>query len=237
MLVGLVFGLALAASTDALPRADQRLVERRYARLSGDGPAWGVERRATGPVKAWVFPDGTVEHAEFLRGKYVVEVRRYGPVGEALTTTRLTDGIATEVVVGTAAPIDVGAWEDRVIDGVHARWPAPDPARHLDAFVQRTVADPRSDTVRDALAAWCGCLLEDRDTAWLDGVPGVVYRVRLPHPSAPWTGEVWVVGDGTRALALASLVPADADGLPVGGISALAPGRAVAATVAFEEAP
>lgn len=237
MLAGLAIGLALAAPYDALPRADQKIVERRYARLSGAGPAWGIERRATGPVRAWVFPDGVVEHAEFLRGKSVIEVRRYGPSGEALTTLRLSDGAPKEVVVSGAEAIDVSAWEERVQDGVRARWPAPDPGRHLATLVSRTPADPRSDAVRDSLAEWCACLLEDRDTAWLDGVPGVVYRVRLPHPEAAWVGEVWVVSDGVRALALASLVPADADGLPVGGKAALAPGRAVAATVAFEEAP
>ena len=46
MLAGLVLGLAFAATTDPLPRAAQTTVERRYARLVGDGPVWRSLLRA-----------------------------------------------------------------------------------------------------------------------------------------------------------------------------------------------
>jgi len=238
MVPWLCFGLALAAPTDPLPRAAEPLTQRDFARLVGEGPAWGYGRRRHGAVTAWIFPDGVVEHAEIRKGRTLSEVRHYDAGGRPWTTTIYEDGQPKTVQVHrpTEATVDVSAWSVRHEGGWVLRWPPETGSPWLSLKVVPSTADPRSDAFREGLAEACGCLLEDRTTAWIEGRPGVRYRVRVPDPDRPWTGDLWAFSSGDHALLLASLVPARPDSGPEDGPVALAVGRAVVALARREEA-
>lgn len=238
MVPWLCFGLALAAPRYPLPRAHDPVTQRHFARLVGEGPAWGYGRRRHGAVTAWIFPDGVVEHAEIREGHDLAEVRHYDAGGHLWATTIYTDGHPAKVQIHrpTESSVDVSSWSERHEDGWVLRWPPEHSSPWLSLKVVPSKADPRSDAFADGLSQACGCLLEDRTTAWIDGRPGVRYHVRVTDPDRPWTGDLWAFSSGDHALLVASLVPAHPDAGPEGGPAALAVGRAVIA-LAHREKP
>jgi len=231
--------LAAAVPDAPFPRTDAPLLERRFARVVGEGPAWGHLRRRTGPVRAWIFPDGVIEHAEITLSRQERQVQRFDAAGHRLTTARYLQGRPTEVVVHLPQEVrlDVSGWEVRELPGL-TLWLPPESQDHQVAWqVVPGPGDPMSDDYRDGLLSDCACLVESRTTAWLDGRPGARYRVRTLDPEVPWTGEVWAARSAGSVLLLSAMVPARADGAPVAGLGALAVGRATAALARWEEEP
>ncbi len=239
MIALLWLGMALANPQDVLPRADAPLTVRGFTRLAGDGPAWGYGPRRGGPVTAWIFPDGIVEHAELRKGKARVETRHFDAAGRPLTTTVYADDAPSRVVVHqpVEATFEVTSWEHRALGGATVRWPLAADGHRLAASVVETPADPRDPSFRDGLLAGCGCVLEGASAAWVEGHPGARYRVRVHDADGTWVGEVFAVSDGERALLISALVPATLDGGPRAGPAALTLGRALAALATFEATP
>lgn len=225
--------LAQAQPDLPFPRADDALMERRFSRLVGDGPAWGSGRNRSGAVQAWIFSDGVVEHAVISTARGAFEERRYDASGGLLTTAQWRDGAPAEVVVHVPEEVafDPSGWAAHTLPGAVVRAPAPADGVYLAWSVIPGEGDPLSDGFRDGLAERCACRLEDRTTAWIEGRAGAQYRVQVLDPVAPWTGEVWAVAGAEGTLMITALVRSDADGAPVEGMGALATGRAMAALV------
>jgi hypothetical protein len=236
---------------------------RYYRDVGGKGPAWGRDKRATGPVKAWIFPDGIIEHCEFWAKKRVTETRFYDALGHRWSTVAYGEGHPISVTVHEPFPatVDVSAWTERTTSGFTAWLPPgragapvapPDPApptdpavpaaptaswHSEDARVDMTLlpgtADPFSAEFREGLHASCGCLIEGWNTSWIDGRPGARFRVRLVDPDQPWLGEVWAVSTGTTLLVLSAVERESAPG----SSAPLALGRAAASLVRWPEEP
>ncbi|MBW1876993.1 MAG: hypothetical protein JRJ84_01390 [Deltaproteobacteria bacterium] len=239
MWLWLLMPLAAAVPDGPLPRADEPLIERRFARVVGMGPAWGHLRRRSGPVRAWIFPDGVIEHAEIALGRHEQEVRRYDAAGHRLTTAHFLEGMPTEVVVHIPEEVrlKVDGWEAHTLPGATLRIPPASADHHITWQVVPGDGDPLSDDYRAGMLSECACLLESRATTWIDGRPGARYRVRLLDPDAPWTGEIWATRSAGSVLLLSALVPARADGAPAGGMAVLAVGGATAALARWEDEP
>jgi hypothetical protein len=190
-------------------------------------------------VRARIFPDGVIEHAEISLGRREREVRRYDAAGHLLTTAHYREGSPSEVVVHIPEEtrLDVSAWEEHGLPGVTLRAPPETTGHQLTWQVVPGAGDPLSDEYRDGLLAACACLVESRTTAWIDGRPGARYRVRLLDPDAPWTGEIWAARSEESVLLVSAMVPARADGAPEGGMAALAVGRATVALARWVEEP
>lgn len=216
MILALCAGLVMASPEQPFPRIDERIRDRRYADISGDGPAYGRYRRRSGPIHAWTWTDGVVEHYERLDGGRVVEARRYSASGQPMSTVLFaTSGAAASVEVG-GTPVDVSGWAAQTVAGVTLTAPGKPEAQgdaitwagdgwRLTALPFPEAADPFSDSFRSALASHCGCTLLDRTTTWLDGRPAARYQIRLPDPDGAKVGELWAVRSAEHTLLLASV--------------------------------
>lgn len=216
MILALCAGFALASPEQPFPRIDERIRDRRYAEISGDGPAYGRYRRRSGPIHAWTWTDGIVEHYERLEGGRVVEVRRYSASGQQMSAVVFAASGAPATVHVGGAPLDVSGWGVRTVAGVTITAPGEPEVQgqaitwggddwRLTALPFPEAADPFSDAFRDALASHCGCTLLDRTTTWLDGRPAARYQVRLPDPDGAKVGELWAVNSADHTVLLASV--------------------------------
>lgn len=226
--------LAHASEPPTFPRHDDALKVRRFARLVGDGPAWGSTPQKRGVVEAWIFRDGIVEHATIERRGVVQEARRYDAGGRLQTTVLYADGAPASVQVhgAGAALLEVAGWTPTQSGPASTLLPPAVRLQVLDA-----TGDPFAPAFTEGLLDGCGCRLEHGTTAWLDGHVGVRLRVTVPHTTAPLTGELWAVPLASQTVVLSALVPATAQGAPQGGLPALAPGRAAAALMQIQEDP
>ncbi len=212
----LYMGLASAAPDQPFPRLEERIRDRSYGEVRGEGPVYGRYRRRSGPIHGWTWPDGVVEHYERLEDGRLVEVRRFGPSGKPLSAVVFgAQGTPVSVKIGDN-DVDVSGWGVRTVAGVTLM--APGVPETVDGAVTWSAegwsvtalafaeaADPFSDAFRDALASHCGCTLLDRTTTWLDGRPAARYQVRLPDAGVPQVGELWAVQSAEQLLLLASV--------------------------------
>jgi hypothetical protein len=246
----LSLNLAFAIPDAPFPRHGEDLVVKRYSRVDGDGPLRPRTRNANGPIEAWTFPDGTIEHYARYERRTLIAEHRFDATGQPLTTTRFVEGAPIEVDVHGAATttVPVGSFSEHHLGGAALRAPGA-PVTTGDVSVWASdegwfrmrwlpaSSDVFTDAFRDGLAAECACTLLDRTTAWIDGRPGVRYLVRMPDRDRPLEGEVWAVPtDGVTLLV--SFLARHADGADRGDLSArMALGRAIVSMLRFEEAP
>lgn len=229
--------LAWAAADRPLPRVDEILQTRRYWAVEGDGPYRPRWRNRRGKHQCWTWPDGIAEHCDRYEGRQVVERRQFGAGGHLLATTTITADGPTQVTVHGISPVqmDVAAWSTRPLGALTLRAPT-DASSDTWVVADGTIrvnrvpmgdGDLFGPDLRRGLRAWCACVIEDRSTAWIDGVTGVRYRVRHPHPTAPVVGEVWAVPQGDDVVLIGFVV---AGGGPLPDVERrLAGGRATIA--------
>ncbi len=215
---------AMAAPDQPFPRAGERLRVRTYAEVRGDGPVRAHIRRRGGPVLAWTWPDGMVEHYERREDGLLTEARHYDAAGTLLSTVRFVDDKPASALIGTV-DVDVSGWVTAQLGGATLRVPSDGSQWAGDGWLVTASlfaesADVFSDEVREALADQCGCVLLDRVTRWIDGVPAAKYRVLLPDVGEARHGEVWALPVDGGVLVLASTGQDDAR---------LATGRAITA--------
>lgn len=248
----LLIALLLSAHADPerpLARVDDELTTRVWYTVDGP-PARPKWRNRKGRFTCATWTDGLAQRCvETVRKGQHID-RRYDVAGMLAAEITLTEDRASAIVIHGAEPteLDLSDWAQLALPGLVA-WAPPGATltddgalvwRDVDHIVRlsrRPVAEPLvfDESFRIGLQASCGCVLEDRQTAFLGHQRGVRYRVRLPHPTAPRVGELWAVPLGTRLLVLTSTVQTDPDARAVE--RALAPGRAVATLLQLPEAP
>ena len=210
--------MAAASAQRSLPRVDEALQTRRYWAVEVDAsgtarPRW---RNRRGKHQCWTWPDGVAEHCHTYDGRKVVEHVYYDASGRRVITATLEDGAPTEVTVHGLVPavVPVGDWVEHPVGPLQLLAPTADGDRWSVADGElRTATTPAGDEsvfddrFRAELQAWCACVVEDRTSAWIDGVAGVRYRIRHPHPSSPSVGEVWAVPKGDQVVLIGFVVP------------------------------
>lgn len=225
-------GAIWAGPPAELARFDEPRTLRDWGRVDGVGPVRVRYRRRSGPVEAWTFPDGLVSRYRLKERGEVLEDRRFDAAGLPVSAVFFTDGAAVRVEIPGSEPIDVAGWAAAEVGRARVRAPVPpvDGAFAWDGGVLtldlRSGIDPTGDALRDAIEADCGCVVEDRAAAWIDGWPAVRMSVDIPHPSEPERALVWAVplGDQTWTATWRTA-------------GALAPGRAALALVELLEDP
>lgn len=249
MWIALIAAFALASPDRPFPRQGETVRVRQYAKVEGEPPIarW---RNKAGAFEAWTFPDGTVEHYRRYDKRVLVEERLFDATGGPLATITYEAETPVEVVVHGRSDRAVPArgWEPYLYEGAVLRVPG-EPVVEADgasawaigagALRLRTLddaADVWSDDFRAGVGEACGCVLLDRTTAFVQGVAGARYLVRLPDPDRPLLGELWAFPHRGRTLLIAFLAPAGPD--PVGvddPALRLAEGRAIVSLVSWEK--
>lgn len=217
-----------------LDRAGEVPEVRHYAKLDTlpDGSVAGRWRRkADAEFEVWELPGGTVvRYRRKVRGR-VVEDHLFDAAGGPLVTVTLDPARATLATV-PAREIDLSAFAPRPVPGGTLGLPADAVPREgggvslpvlggqLEVWTE-PAADVLSDAWRDGLLAACGCRALDRATAWIDGRPGVRYRLLLPGPAREAV-ELWAVPLPEATWLLAFRAPAGDD-----AVAAVLPARAL----------
>jgi hypothetical protein len=244
---------AIAADGGTVPfaRAGEVPERRFYARLDDiDGradPRW--RRKRDGEFQVDELSDGTVLRVRRIVSGAIVEDHRYDAGGWPLVTVFYGPGGAPDHAQVHAVPeqtVPLSGWTFHALPG--SRIAAPTPPvdlpggsvrlqaldGELDVWTGST-ADPWSDGFREGLVAGCGCTIGDRATAWVDGRPGVRYRLMVPDAGPPRPVDLWAVpqGDGMwLATFRAGAVPAEGD-----PDATLLAGRVLLALVSFDTEP
>lgn len=234
------------------PLAHPGLAIRRgtYLRVVGDGPAYASRRRRNGPWTIWTLPGYQALAAERREGGVVVESRTWTAAGRPRTTVTWADGtqpISITVHTPVERTLDTTGWSVArrgpvlvALPPTPALEPAPDtPPRQIPTDASPpTVTATWLDTPLDladidahtlVVERDCGCFVDDRVAAWLDGRPAVRFRLRWPTLAGERVALLWHVPDGERTFALAVVAPD-------GDEATLALGRAAAATVHWRPA-
>ncbi len=233
---------ALASDPIVYIRQDQPLSVRRCRDVVGRPPRC-VGRR--GSVRAWVFPDGNVERYE-RGGVSPDELVRFDASHGPHLTVRYTGGQPVEVVVRAVPEVTVSVadWEEVTLGEASLRLR---PGHQLDDGILRSVspagrltatwtgdADPFDPTFPESVAEHAGARLIAAHTTWLQGRPAARITLSLPDPGNPRAAEVWAVR-GTGGLLLVTWdAPA---GTAPASLDTLAPGRAAAALLTWQDAP
>ena len=151
--------------------------------------------------------DGTIVRVRRMAKGGIVEDRRYDAGGGLLVTivygadhlpergvvhsqpeqTVPLDGWTVHALPGgrmaaPSPPVDIpgGSVRLEVLDGELDVWKGP-------------AADPLSDAFREGIAAGCGCSIVERAVAWVDGRPGVRYRLLVPDTGPSDPVDLWAV--------------------------------------------
>lgn len=216
--------------------------ERIYAKLVDDGDRVSGQwrRRRVGEFHLSELPDGTVVRWKREVDGAVVEDHVNDAAGFPLVTVRLGESGPASATVSAVPPIelDLSGWTPETVPGGTLLLPAA-PTERTGGGVQAMALggllevwteqpdDVFADAFGQGLAAGCGCAVLDRATAWIDGRPGVRYRLAVPGP-APEALDVWAVPVPDATWVLAFRVPAAGDPIP-----ALLPARVLVAGMTF----
>lgn len=214
--MSLALALAVVASAHPqrpFPRADDALETVRYREVRGEGPVEGHRRRKGGPIEAWQFPDGQIEHYLRWRDDLVVETHRFDAAGHPLTSYVVIDGVETVRVHRSGATLDVGPWTGRSVGPTTLRLPTdateahgvttvPDPSGPLTITFVPGPSDVMGDSFRRGLIAGCGCAVVDRTTTWVDATPAVRYHLQIPSTDASLPAVAWAIPTPGGVLAM-----------------------------------
>ncbi len=184
-----------------LGRVGDRLRLSTYATVEGDGPAFARWRRSSGSIRAWTFNDRQIERFVRYDNRQPAEAAWFNIPGDRVATAVYEDGEPTTFTVTWPAmdPVDVSDWQSQTKAGL--TFPAPatgDDDRWPQGDGEVSVAmvlpgDPGEDAYRDALEVGCGCLVVDRNPAYIEGKSAVRFRLRLVHTGEPRFAETWVL--------------------------------------------
>jgi hypothetical protein len=222
---------AIAADGATVPfaRAGELPELRLYARLDDDGgPVHGRWRRKRdAEFHLDERSDGTVLRVRRVVGGKVVEDHRYDAGGWPLVSVFFDPGGQPDHAVVHAEPertVSLTGWTTHTLpDGsITASSPPVDlpggsvRLKGLDGEIDvwtAPPADPWSDGFRAGIVAGCGCLVADRASAWIDGQPGVRYRLLVPDTGLPQPVDLWAVprGDHTWVATFRAVGDVDPD--------------------------
>jgi hypothetical protein len=225
----------------ALPLATPEIPEEHlYGRIdTSDGPARArLRRRRDGEFAVWELPTGTIVRYQKLDRSRVVEDHLLDAAGYPWVTLMHTGGKPTQAIIHGIPPTehDVSTWTRQTVPGGSLLLPALPNDRsgggvrtevlggQVDIWLERPI-DPFEDLFRDGLVTGCGCFVIDRATTWIDGKPGVRYRLLVPGRWPRDAVDLWAV-PLQGALWLMSFRVAS----PEDPVAALLPGRILAAS-------
>lgn len=232
-----LFAAALAQVEPTYRRIDEPLSIRTGAEIRGDGPA---RLGGRGPIRAWVFPDGHIEHYVRLDGDRPAELVRYDAHLSKHLTVTYVDGTATEVIVHAASDhaVPIATWVEVDLEGAKLRLPSAGVDVAIGDGRFRATWSPKA-TYRDAtvlrdLEQSLGGRVLAHQTTWIDGTAGVRLTLTIPHPTDPRVAEGWVI-PRDEGLFLATWVAPKGEA-PL-SLDTLAPGRAAMALVTWQDTP
>ncbi|MEZ4321248.1 MAG: hypothetical protein R3F61_27480 [Myxococcota bacterium] len=169
-------------------RQEETLQSTRYARVDGEGPAFGRWRNRRGAFEASHFADGQIEHVDTYDGTDLKETRLYAADGQLRAVVDWADAKVT-LSLAPAVVVPIGAWSEVAIADLVFRAPPLVASEtgwtgeHLAIAVQAS-ADPFSSDFSTALRAGCGCEVESEQTVWVAGRAGAHYRLQRPTATA-----------------------------------------------------
>jgi hypothetical protein len=230
-----------------LPLATPEVPQQRlYAKIDDEGGrAEGRQlRRRDGDYLVWELESGTVVRYRKLDGRRVAEDHVFDAGGwPSVTVTFGPEGAPASATLrgGSHPDLPLAGWTEREVPGARIALPEaprdrPGGGAQLEVlggeleFWREAADDPHSDAFRDGLVAGCGCFVVDRATTWIDGAPGVRYRLLVPGGWPRDAVDLWAVQRGDALWLMSFRVSAPAD-----PVAALAPGRVLAALVKFED--
>jgi hypothetical protein len=223
--------IGIASAQPAEPGGDLPLArpespeETLYDRIVevGDGKIEGRSRkRRDGEFVLWVLPDaGTVVRYERMAGAKVAEEHSFDAAGYPLATVFYDKGAPTKAVVAGVPAVEVPltGWSVQKVPGGQMLLPSVPEERPgggvrldlldgtLDLWIEPPTTpptDPFADPFRDGVLAGCGCFVIDRATAWIDGRPGIRYRLLLPGSTPRDAVDLWAVSLGAQGVLLVS---------------------------------
>ncbi len=218
-------------------RHGQRSEPRWYARLDDMGgpvrPRWSRRTRST--YRVWAFPDGVVERSwKRARGE-VVEERFFDLLGWPTETLTWEDEAPQVGTVHLADPLEMPyeGFTPHELQG--ARLFAPslpvDGAFELGGgrfrvWTHEGGVDVQAPDYPERWLQDCGCVLVERQPAWVDGEPGVRLRLHTLALDAPDVAYLWAVPRGESTWLASYRVTGSAR-----PDTDLAPGRLVVRTV------
>jgi hypothetical protein len=230
--------LAAAHADPAWPQLDEPTQLRTWTTLQPGPPARVSGPSRTGPVRAWTFSDGRVEHAELYAGATLLRTERFDAGGAPHTTVWWATGAPTLVTVYGAQPIEVptAGWQPYALADLSlSLWLPPGAEPRGTGWQVRTAQgtwrvsveppiDLRAPNLLTEIATGAAGTLTSTAVAWLSGQPALRFTLDLPDPDQPVVAELWALPWRDHTVAIAFTAPPGALGLP-----ALAPGRAAAA--------
>lgn len=237
-----------------LPLATPEIPEEHlYGRVdTGNGPARArMQRRRDGEFAVWELPTGTIVRYQKLDRSRVVEDHLLDAAGYPSVSLTLANGKPTKAIVHGVPDTehDLSSWTRQEIPGGTLLLPAVPDERsgggvrtealggQIDIWLDLPApgappTNPFDNHFRDGLLAGCGCFVVDRATTWIDGRPGVRYRLLVPGRWPRDAVDLWAVSlEG--ALWLMSFRVTSPDD----PVSALLPGRVFAATARLAKTP
>jgi hypothetical protein len=220
-------------------RHDQPLRVKGFRGLDDAGKPSGYTRRRDRYVRAWLFPDGQVEHHEQWQDGDWVQRVRLDASGARHTQVSKTDGqpMAVEVYGTEVHTVDTSAWAPTVIPDTD--WTAWLPASPQTQDGVLTASDDHGTwrlTTEQSTEVWtsefaaqieagAGGTVVATATAWIAGKPAARLSLELPHPVHPAVAEIWALPlDGETLVLTYTSVPGKAPA----SLDTLAPGRAAA---------
>jgi hypothetical protein len=151
--------------------------------------------------------DGTIVRVRRMARGAVIEDHRYDAGGGRLVTIFYGAGGVPERAVVHSQPeqeVPLAGWTSQALPGGTMAAPStpvdiPGGSVRLEVLDGELdvwtgpAADPLSAGFREGIAAGCGCIIVERAVAWVDGRPGVRYRLLVPDigPSEPV--DLWAV--------------------------------------------
>jgi len=136
--------------------------------------------------------------------------------------------------------VSVGSWVAWSLGPVQFQLPQEPSDGHVLSTPKGTLRialgpqqDVFADETRDALREACGCVLEDREAVWIDGVVAARYRLHYAGLEENQLGETWLVpletGQTLYIAAMSQEVTSDSRDV--------ATARAVVSLLSFEKTP
>lgn len=203
--------VAAAATEEAPPLAHAAEAPRQrfYAKVEEvDGKAsarW--RRKSDGEFQVDELEDGTIVRVRRMAKRAVVEDRRYDASGRALVTVSYgADALPERAVIHSQpeATVELGTWTIHELPGGRIAAPSapvdlPGGSVRLDVLEGELdvwfgpAADPMSEAFRQGIAAGCGCTIAERAVTWVDGRPGVRYRLLVPDTGPSEPVDLWAV--------------------------------------------
>jgi hypothetical protein len=210
----LIIGLSIALANPDRPleRLEDRLKQRHYAQLNGDGPVYGNKY---GPIEAWVFPDGIIQRYIKPLTNDKTETRRFSAAGLPLSRV-LKDAngpLSVKIYGPNDFVFDVEEWSIHSVHGLIVHAPE-NPTTGEDGTYEWKLSagtfrvgatapiDPFTPEFSQQFESNCRCVIDDRDTTWLNSEKAIRTRIQQLHPDKTKYGDLWVFNHNQRLITI-----------------------------------